>query len=896
MCLLTLFATSSRQIPLRVTAQPDSADVILERKADFFLKRAWQAYRVNQSDTLTDAQTQRRQVLRAWLRNHIGLEEKGAHVTLGVLVRLTQTEEKQLAQAQAEIEGQGFIIRARLGSVLVTSVELEQLPKLASLSSISQLHAARLSHTLFERETARMKELKPRALRAINDAANAAVRAPEARSSFNVTGRGVVVGVIDSGIDWKHADFRKADGTTRIKALWDLSDTANSGPGGVGRVYTEAEINAALNSQGTVNEKDLNNHGTHVTGTAAGNGLAAGNGVAAGTFAGIAPEADLVIVKGTRSQGNASGFRNDDQIAALQWIAERAAALNEPFVINMSLGGHGGQHDGTDDVETAIDALLAQGAGRQVVIAAGNEGESPIHIGGILGQNVMASLPFTHGPDTRLLLVYYNASDSISAGLTKPDGSTVAPVTFGNSFTDADVEIENAAGNNGTNTRGVAILFKRRVEGNWRLNLRGDKIAQGRVDAWAVDDNGVAFADTVRDGLSHVGSPAVGKNSIAVANYVTKTQFTDVTGAPQTRTDQGMLGAGAASSSTGLTRDGRIKPEIAAPGSYLMSTMSADVMPAVVDRDQALTGKHNVYLGTSMATPVTSGVIALMLQANRNLNSAQIKRILWRTAINDQHTGASISHKFGYGKLNALDAVRAARDNVLAREFVSISAASYASDLVAAPEAILAGFGANLATEVAIGSTVPLPTTLAGVSIRVTDSQGQIRLAPLFFVSPSQINYAIPAGTARGVALIDVLRDGNVIGRGSVNVNNVWPGFFTVNSSGSGVGSANVLRVKADGQQVYEALGESIDVSQPGEKVFLILYGTGWRGRSSEERVQIFLGGLNLPALYSGSVSGLVGLDQINVELPSSLAGRGLLRLVTQVDGWPANTIQFTIK
>jgi uncharacterized protein (TIGR03437 family) len=191
---------------------------------------------------------------------------------------------------------------------------------------------------------------------------------------------------------------------------------------------------------------------------------------------------------------------------------------------------------------------------------------------------------------------------------------------------------------------------------------------------------------------------------------------------------------------------------------------------------------------------------------------------------------------------------------------------------------------------------VPLPTQLAGVSVRVTDSAGTARNAPLFFVAPTQINYTIPAGTALGVAQIDVVRDGNVVARGSVSVNNVWPAFFTVNASGGGVGAATVLRVRASGEQVYEAATAPIDLSAPGDKVFLILFGTGLRGNSGLDKVKMTLGGAQLQPAYAGAQGGFVGLDQINVELPNSLAGRGQLELLTYVDGWQANTIQFTIK
>jgi uncharacterized protein (TIGR03437 family) len=297
-----------------------------------------------------------------------------------------------------------------------------------------------------------------------------------------------------------------------------------------------------------------------------------------------------------------------------------------------------------------------------------------------------------------------------------------------------------------------------------------------------------------------------------------------------------------------------------------------------------------------MASPIVCGVIALMLQVDRNLSPDQITRILQRTVGNDGFTGQTLSLKYGYGKVNALAAVRAVVERVAASEFISLSAASFATDAVAAPESIVAGFGAGLAPGVASANSTPLPTQLLGVSVRITDSAGAQRLAGLFFVSASQINYAVPAGVAPGVAQVDVLRDGQVVARGAISVNAVWPALFTANASGRGLGAAAVVRVLANGQQVFESAANPIDLSRPGERVFLALFGAGLRGRSDLSRVRVTLGGAPLNALYAGPVPGFVGLDQINVELPSSLAGRGQLDLLTYVDGWAANLIHFTIK
>lgn len=257
--------------------------------------------------------------------------------------------------------------------------------------------------------------------------------------------------------------------------------------------------------------------------------------------------------------------------------------------------------------------------------------------------------------------------------------------------------------------------------------------------------------------------------------------------------------------------------------------------------------------------------------------------------------------------MNVLGAVRAALEAASVSELVSVSAANYNPTLGAAPEAILAGFGPNLASGVALADRLPLPTSLGGVSLRVTDSRGEARLAPLFFVSPTQINYTIPQGTASGIALVEVISGrtglsppGTITGpraaaRGWVSVQNVWPGFFTADSSGTGRPSANVLRVKPDNRRIWEPV-DALDLTRPGDRVFLVLYGTGWRGNSGTGGVLITIGGEPVTAAYAGAQSSFAGLDQMNVELPPSLAGRGTLEVVAGVDGWRANVVELTFK
>ena len=871
------------------------------QKADVRLQRVYQEFNKTKPQTEAALNDERR-AARTRLRESVRLDEQHGTVSVGVLVTLREDSEEALAAAQTALERDGFKVRTRLANILVLAVSVDDLPRLAAAPAVERVSAARYSQPLKAAVVAPKKLGRPLLK---NDQANIAVQAPSARLAYNVSGKGVVIGVIDTGIDWRHGDFKKANGTTRIKALWDLSDPANSGPGGVGKTFTETDINNALAGTGTVGEKDTDNHGTHVTGSAAGNGTLSGANL--GTHAGIAPDADLIIVKATRA--GSSGFGSDDQVASLVWIRDQAKALNAPFVINMSLGGHFSQHDGSEVVEKTIDVLLGDNPttaglkGRQVVIAAGNEGTDLIHVGRHFEQGVADSWTFQMSSEAKGLFIVHAAADSFNFTVTKPGGGTLTLTSPATSASDADVDIEAENSATGNNARNLFVSFTNKLAGTWMLTARGTKVINGRVDVWDVSNGGSPFVSASADNLMHVGTPATAREAIAVASFVTKTMFTSQSGMT-TKNGEGVVGNPSNSSSQGPTRDGRLKPEIVAPGAYLMSTLSADATPAPPAGDVAPDGKHVAYTGTSMATPVTTGVIALMLEVNPDLAPGTIKRLLRRTVTNDAATGTSISYKTGYGKLNALEAVKAVADNVFAKEFVSVNGASFAVDTVAAPDTILSGFGSGLASATVVATPgQALPTTLSGVQVRVTGKTSAAQFAQLFFVSPGQINYLLPAATSDGVALIEVLRQGTVVaGRGAVSVTKVWPGLFSNATNGSGQGVGNVLRFKPGASTpINESVLTPIDLGTQGDRVFMELYGTGLRNKTGPTTpptdVKAYLGGTQLNVTYAGAQSFFFGLDQVNVELPSSLAGRNAsLNLVIYVDGRVANTITFPVK
>jgi uncharacterized protein (TIGR03437 family) len=235
----------------------------------------------------------------------------------------------------------------------------------------------------------------------------------------------------------------------------------------------------------------------------------------------------------------------------------------------------------------------------------------------------------------------------------------------------------------------------------------------------------------------------------------------------------------------------------------------------------------------------------------------------------------------------------------------SVSAASFAAPL--APNSIGAVFGAGLASGVQVTSTQPLPTNLGGTVVSVIDSLGVSRATGLFFVSPGQVNFLIPAATATGNATVRIAVDGVSAADGVVAINATAPSLFAANANGNGLAAAVVLRVKADGTQIFEPATQfdagqnkfvpvPIDFGAETDRIFLLLYGSGVRGRSALTAVSVQAGGTDAPVSYAGPQNDFAGLDQINVELPRSLKGRGEVTVNLTVDNRTANAVTVTIK
>jgi uncharacterized protein (TIGR03437 family) len=219
----------------------------------------------------------------------------------------------------------------------------------------------------------------------------------------------------------------------------------------------------------------------------------------------------------------------------------------------------------------------------------------------------------------------------------------------------------------------------------------------------------------------------------------------------------------------------------------------------------------------------------------------------------------------------------------------SVSAASFIPSVALAPGAIAAGYGTNLVSTIEIApATGPLPTSLAQTSVKIRDSAGAERTAPLWFVSPTQINYYIADETALGAAIITVVRNGQTVATGTLLIDRVAPGLFTMNASGQGVPAALAIFARGDGSQSWQYVFNTgcqvgacqpipIDLGGTADTVVLQLYGTGIRGRSSLAGVTAKIGGVDAPVEYS-------------------LIGRGVVDVTLTLDGKAANSVRVNIR
>jgi subtilisin family serine protease len=643
-----------------------------DRKLDPFLRRIALGSVKRQGAIEENLPARSRELMHA-LPPFVHAERDADDPMIFVKARLASSRDEAAAPPlEQRLQALGASVRGRAGDIVSLAVPASALENVASLDAIASLRASR-------------------SYRLQNDVStsDAYVASRTENATFANAGQNVIVATFDTGIDWTNPDFRNADGTTRILAIWDqtLSDAAHPPPNGFtfGAFYAKADIDAALLGGPTLLTQDGHGHGTHVAGSAAGNGLQTGNGVPAGTFAGVAPAADIVAVRVFDNNGNFCSAC--DLVAGIDFVDGFAHGVGKPWVGNMSLGDDtGGAHDGTSPDELAIDAAVRPGRpGTQLAVAAGNSGSSSRHFHwdgtlgaagtSLLNSFMLANVPARTGSDNDFIWLdlWYHGSDSATLSIVTPGNQTVSAskgvdgglvcTTSGAVHVDASNANDPDDGDNEVfvqiwDSSACSPVVEPAV-GTWLVRVTTDALGGatgGPFDLWnSADANraSTGYVNLTTFNLERsVSVPGTARNAITAGAFNSKVSW--INGAGTTTTVSGTLGERSSFSGIGPTRDGRIKPDIGAPGYFIGSSKSALINPSSTNRERD--NLHWDISGTSMATPHVAGTAALLLSLHPDYDGAQVKAAMERAARVDLQTGPVPNNQFGWGKLRALEA------------------------------------------------------------------------------------------------------------------------------------------------------------------------------------------------------------------------------------------------
>jgi subtilisin family serine protease len=527
------------------------------------------------------------------------------------------------------------------GQIAVLHTQREELPSIARLQFVSRIEQSWPLHAYLDKSVPDI-------------GANAVWNQVRDSENRNVTGLGVILGFVDTGIDISHPDFTFPNGTTKILYVWDQTTPGRSPPSfNYGYECDSFDI-----KNRTCPESDIFGHGTHVS------GIATSSGQATGRYVGVAPDAGIIFVKSGRETCGGAGWTFDSAeiLDGVNYIITKAKQLGRRVVINLSLGGNIGGHDGSDPMEIALDQFVE--AGTPIVVAAGNQERDNAHIQGRLASDANVTFDIAVAATTTGLAIdiWYSQIDEVDATLTMPNGETY---TVPQSASTDQVNVTTT----GTSTNhGNELYFEVNSENplatsGWRVTLSPRSVNSGGAwDAW-VDTTSCTYPGAYFlpgkgysiDPNDTIGIPGTAHYVVTVGAYVTKTSWKGENG-ETFGSNSTTIGSIASYSSSGPTRDGRMKPDVVAPGSVIASARSEMIAEGPSDPDPF----HRMLAGTSMAAPHVAGTIALMLQYSPKLQAVDISRLIRETARLDTQTGLlpSASPTWGYGKIDARTATR----------------------------------------------------------------------------------------------------------------------------------------------------------------------------------------------------------------------------------------------
>ncbi len=430
------------------------------------------------------------------------------------------------------------------------------------------------------------------------------------QSTFSLRGSGVLIGIIDSGIDYTLEDFRNPDGTTRIRALWDQSVPGNPPQGyAIGTEYTQEQINEALDA-GNIQERntkvpsrDTSGHGTAVAGIAAGGGgkRTENAGISPIRYVGVAPESELLVVK--MGNARAEGFpRTTELMQGIDYVIRKALEYRMPVAVNISFGNTYGSHDGTSLVERFLDDISNYWKS-VICVGTGNEGTSAGHVAGKLQENRTEEIQLgvqTSEPTVNVQ-IWKSYADRVDISLISPSGARVGPIqeTLGTQrFVLGNTEILLYYGEPSPYSvrQEIFLDFLPRQSyidsGVWRIVLTPRKIVGGEYQMWLPSQSalnvGTAFLYPVS--VNTLTIPSTAFRVVTVGAYDALTfAYADFSG----RGAQG-------SAMVGYEDLVVSKPDLAAPGVNVTTTAAG--------------GGYMEVSGTSFAVPFVTGSAALLME------------------------------------------------------------------------------------------------------------------------------------------------------------------------------------------------------------------------------------------------------------------------------------------
>lgn len=461
---------------------------------------------------------------------------------------------------------------------------------------------------------------------------------------FRLTGKGVLIGVIDSGIEYANADFRQEDGTTRIRFLWDQT-VEGTPPEGyrIGSEFSAEQINEALQQPNRtmrlqkVPSVDSSGHGTAVAGVAAGNGRNSG-----GRYRGTAPDAELIIVK-LGNPGGAGFPRTAELMQAVDYIVQKAEMLQMPVSVNISFGNTYGAHNGTSLPERFLDA--AAQIGRTLIsVGTGNEGAEAGHTSGFVREGEETSVPL--GVQERQgafsLQIWTDYTDVIGVTIKTPSGERVGPIreVMGTQrFLTGKTEILLYYGEPSPYS-GLNEIFMEFLpvddyvnSGEWNIILVPEQIVTGRFEMWLPAsytlNEGTAFFYPTEELTLTI--PSTASRVLTVAAYDADTMsYADFSG-------------------RGRKNQNNQKPDLAAPGVNVVSVQGEE--------------GYASFTGTSFAAPFASGGAALLMEwgiTEKNdlfLYGEKAKAFLRRGARELPGYDSWPNNQLGYGALCIRDSI-----------------------------------------------------------------------------------------------------------------------------------------------------------------------------------------------------------------------------------------------